>query len=502
MTTKHVLKCWAGALALLGGMAGACSDNGDRNSSADQRAVDELGRQVQAEMNVTQTQSALTISELRGVRPTLKCVEKVSSSSYKAHFGYSSSSSSNVSIAVGFYNRFFQSPSGRGQPTLFMPGSHPDAFQLSFASNSSLSWILGYSYVSAVSSSPVCPPTGTGGTTGTGGAAGKGGAGGAAGAGGRGGTAGSGTGGAPTCPSTCDDHNPCTVDMCSASTGFKCSNVAVTNGTACNDGNACTIGDSCQTGACVAGTPKTCVAQDACHVVGTCAPATGLCSNPAAANGVSCNDGNACTTIDSCQGGACVGTAPKTCSALDQCHVPGACVPATGVCSNPNAANGTTCTDGNMCTAADTCQAGVCIAGSVIPPTHCPGGAICDNCTADNCVSSTDGCDAIEDPTDRQLCENLYACFTDPANHCTVLGDPLKCWCGMNTDTCDTDNAPPTQANGPCLQAVIAAAHLTAATYDAGTIKLRLVDPDFPLGRAANLTICRGGYCAAECGVP
>ena len=45
-------------------------------------------------------------------------------------------------------------------------------------------------------------------------------------------------------------------------------------------------------------------------------------------------------------------------------------------------------------------------------------------------------------------------------------------------------------------------AHLTAATYDAGTIKLRLVDPDFPLGRAANLTICRGGYCPAECGVP
>jgi len=32
-----------------------------------------------------------------------------------------------------------------------------------------------------------------------------------------------------------------------------------------------------------------------------------VCSNPNAANGTACNDGNACTQTDTCQGGACVG---------------------------------------------------------------------------------------------------------------------------------------------------------------------------------------------------
>ncbi len=49
----------------------------------------------------------------------------------------------------------------------------------------------------------------------------------------------------------------------------------------------------------------------------------------------------------------------------------------------------------------------------------------------------------------------------------------------------------------PCL----AAALLTPDTYDAATIEQRLVDPDFPLGRAVNLVSCRGTFCPTECGV-
>jgi hypothetical protein len=117
-------------------------------------------------------------------------------------------------------------------------------------------------------------------------------------------------------------------------------------------------------------------------------------------------------------------------------------------------------------------------------------------------VPSTDGCDSITDPTDKALCEAVYGCFVTPANACVTQGDPLKCWCGSNPTTCVTSNADPTKANGPCLSAIIAAARLTPATYDAATIKQRFVDPSFPLGRAVNLTSCRGSFCNAECSVP
>jgi hypothetical protein len=153
-----------------------------------------------------------------------------------------------------------------------------------------------------------------------------------------------------------------------------------------------------------------------------------------------------------------------------------------------------------MCSSGDTCQTGVCRAAVILPPTHCVGGAICDACTGDNCVPSTDGCDQIGDPNDRQLCETLYACFTNPANNCVIQGDPSACWCGSNLDTCFVDNLPPTKANGPCQDAVFRASKL--AVYDAASIKQLLVDPDLPLGRAVNLTSCRGAFCSMECSVP
>jgi len=140
-------------------------------------------------------------------------------------------------------------------------------------------------------------------------------------------------------------------------------------------------------------------------------------------------------------------------------------------------------------------------AGGSCVPTHCAGG-VCDACTADNCVPATDGCDSITNLADRALCESVYACFVTPAFACVTQGDPLKCWCGTNPTTCVTSNAAPTKANGPCLDLVTTAARLTPATYDAATIKQRFVDPSFPLGRAVNLTSCRGSFCNLECSVP
>ncbi|MFO0760369.1 MAG: kelch repeat-containing protein [Byssovorax sp.] len=167
-------------------------------------------------------------------------------------------------------------------------------------------------------------------------------------------------------PKVCAASDAChDVGVCAPATGI-CSNPNKVNGSACNDGNPCTQNDTCQNGACVAGAPIVCAASDACHDVGVCNPATGICSNPAKANGAACNDGNACTQNDTCQNGACVAGAPVVCAASDACHDVGVCNQATGVCSNPNKANGSACNDGNPCTQNDTCQNGVCTAGAPV----------------------------------------------------------------------------------------------------------------------------------------
>jgi hypothetical protein len=110
-----------------------------------------------------------------------------------------------------------------------------------------------------------------------------------------------------------------------------------------------------------------CSASDACHEAGVCDPATGLCSNPAAPDGTLCDDGNACTQSDACLAGACKGSNPVSCTAADACHEAGVCNPATGLCSNPAAPDGTLCDDGNTCTQGDMCLGGVCTGGNPDP---------------------------------------------------------------------------------------------------------------------------------------
>jgi hypothetical protein len=52
-------------------------------------------------------------------------------------------------------------------------------------------------------------------------------------------------------------------------------------------------------------------------------------------------------------------------------------------------------------------------------------------------------------------------------------------------------------ANGPCVNQFIAA----AKTDDPTLIQPRLISPNFPIGRAVNLTSCRGALCTDECGI-
>src|SRR4029077_1988080 len=78
---------------------------------------------------------------------------------------------------------------------------------------------------------------------------------------------------------------------------------------------------------------------------------------------------------DACLAGSCVGASPVVCAALDQCHQPGSCNPATGTCTNPAKANGASCDDGNPCTQTDTCQTGACSGAN--PVVCLPSGGVC-----------------------------------------------------------------------------------------------------------------------------
>lgn len=92
---------------------------------------------------------------------------------------------------------------------------------------------------------------------------------------------------------------------------------------------------------------------------GGCSSTPTTSSATVIANGAGCTDGSACTTGDACSGGACSGS-PVVCTPLDQCHVAGVCNPGSGLCSNPNAMDGSPCSDGNNCTGNDACSGGAC----------------------------------------------------------------------------------------------------------------------------------------------
>jgi hypothetical protein len=103
-------------------------------------------------------------------------------------------------------------------------------------------------------------------------------------------------------------------------------------------------------------------------------------------NGTLCTDGNACTTVDTCQAGTCTSGAPVACGATDPCHQAGVCNPGTGLCQGGSAVpDWTPCNNGDLCTRAEACQAGVCAGGQ---PT-CEDG---DPCTVDSCDPTTGAC--------------------------------------------------------------------------------------------------------------
>jgi uncharacterized repeat protein (TIGR01451 family) len=170
--------------------------------------------------------------------------------------------------------------------------------------------------------------------------------------------------------SVCDDGDPCTDDFADETNACFCSHSAAVDGSSCSDGDACTgtVGadDSCVGGVCIGGGTVDCNDGNAC-TADSCDPDTGCVSET-----INCDDGNPCNGSESCDSlSGCVPGVPVVCTPSDQCHVAGTCDPGSGTCSNPTAPDGTACDDGNAGTSGDSCQGGVC-EGSACTSTNDP----------------------------------------------------------------------------------------------------------------------------------
>lgn len=131
------------------------------------------------------------------------------------------------------------------------------------------------------------------------------------------------------------------------------------------DGAPCVVDAACFSGACAdsvccddvcAGPCDACSLAAGGQADGQCTPAT---DTP-------CDDGDACTQVDTCQAGACVGASPVVCEAAGPCREAGTCDPATGACNSPVKQDGAPCATASN-------EPGTCFAGDCVPDPSDPG---------------------------------------------------------------------------------------------------------------------------------
>jgi hypothetical protein len=205
----------------------------------------------------------------------------------------------------------------------------------------------------------------------------------------------------------CDDGDPCTQDdqcvagvcaaqpvvcppagQCLAGNGCDpasgaCTYTPIADGTLCDDGDGCSLGDACSGGNCAGLSPVDCPAPEVCQSLVACDPADGSCDYVPLADDTPCDDGDACTQVDGCVAGACLGASPVDCGpSPGSCHEAPTCDGASGSCVDVLSALGTPCDDGNPCSAPDGCVEGQCVGISLLDGSPCAGGV----CIAGACI--------------------------------------------------------------------------------------------------------------------
>ena len=203
----------------------------------------------------------------------------------------------------------------------------------------------------------------------------------------------------------CDDDNLCTTDSCQPDEGC----VFAANTIPCNDGDACTSSDTCADGECVGasldcddGNPCT---DDSCDADSGC-----VFEN----NTEPCDDNSDCTMEDVCDAGECMGAGSLECDDANPCTVD-VCLDDGGCEYEP--VDGP-CSDDDVCTAGDLCLAGECVPGE---PVVCSD----DNpCTTDSCAPDA-GCVFTNNDS---ACSDANPCtLADACLDGACVGEPVEC---------------------------------------------------------------------------
>lgn len=173
------------------------------------------------------------------------------------------------------------------------------------------------------------------------------------------------------CPNQNDADDDCVRGACTGS--GTCILVDESFGTPCNGGFECTTSDFCSAGTCVPDGFDHSVCpnrndSDADCITGSCG-ATGFCVLGNETAGSPCDGGFECSTADTCSAGICVagGLDNDLCPNRDDSDadcIRGTCG-SSGSCTFMNETFGSPCDGGFQCSTADTCSAGTCQAGGL-----------------------------------------------------------------------------------------------------------------------------------------
>ncbi len=246
--------------------------------------------------------------------------------------------------------------------------------------------------------------------------------------------------GDPCCGVSCGaPPNAHCYQAAGACSGGACSYAQRPAGTSCSDGNSCTTGDVCSAAGECGGTIYSCPAPGVCQDRVDCDGAGG-CVPVNSAAGTPCSDGDLCTRNDICNGlGACSGGA-FTCTP-GQCDSAAAC-DGTG-CTFTRRTSGTTCDDQNACTRDDVCDGtGGCggTAYTCSAPTECQLSVTCDG---------AGGCGVVDRASGTACSSDGLSCTDDLCDGAGACTHPLSVGACLIGGTCYASGA--SSPTNPCL---------------------------------------------------
>ncbi len=244
----------------------------------------------------------------------------------------------------------------------------------------------------------------------------------------------------PGAPPNVDDGNPCTIDSCDPTTGV--SNELAPAGSSCADDDLCNGDELCDgAGLCETGTPPDPDDGNPC-TVDSCDPSLGVSNDPAAA-GTGCADGDLCNGDELCDGaGACVVGDPVNPDDSNPCTTD-SCDPTLGVLNEP-VAEGTSCSDGDVCNGVEECTLdGDCLGDPLeIPPSTACTIYSCDPVDGIVMTTAAPGDPCQLDACTTGTCSTVAECI--PTEPPPDDGDPCTIErCNDTTGTIEIVECPP-----------------------------------------------------------